>query len=119
MPISSFKDLIVWQKAFKLTSNIYKEFSGLRDFGFRDQIQRASIFIMNNIAEGYGKRSDKSLNNYLVIALGSAAEVESMILISTELRYISHGTQQQLLMELTEVSKLLNAFRKKLKVGNH
>lgn len=119
MSAHSFKDLIVWQKAFKLTSHIYKDFSGLRDFGFKDQIQRASISIMNNIAEGYAKRSDKSLNYYLGIALGSAAEVESMILISTDLQYISESAQQQLLIELTEISKLLNTFRKKLKASSH
>lgn len=114
MTLQSFKDLIVWQKACNLTDSVYKEFSNCRDYGFKDQIQRASISIANNIAEGYGRRSDKALNNFLTIARGSAAEVESMVLMSYNLKYIDKRTQQELLEQIEEIAKLITAFKNKI-----
>ena len=114
MPAQSFKELIVWQKAFSMTTEIYKAFNTSRDYGFKDQIQRASISVMNNIAEGCARRSDKSFRNYLLIAKGSDAEVESMLLIALELKYITID-QQTLLLDVTnEVGRLLSGFIKRL-----
>jgi len=114
----SFKDLIVWQKASDLTYENYKTFSRIKDYGFRDQIQRASISIMNNIAEGYAKRSDRGLKNYLSIAKGSAAEVESMLIIANRLKYIDNFTFDKLTSDTEEVSKLLSGFIKKLSANS-
>ena len=114
MAIKSFKDILAWQKARILTVDIYKAFEGCRDFSFRDQIQRASISIMNNIAEGYAKRSDKSFKNYLFISKGSAAEVESMLLIAPELGYISIEKREVLINNTEEVSKILTGFIRSL-----
>lgn len=58
---NGFKDLLVWQKAKNLTIEIYKDYKDQRDFSFRDQIQRASVSIMNNIAEGFDRYSDKEM----------------------------------------------------------
>ena len=110
----SFKDLTVWQKANDLTYEVYKTFNNTKDYSFKDQIQRASISIMNNIAEGYAKRSDKALRNYLLIAKGSCAEVESMLIIAKRLGYIDESIQKQLILQTEEVSKLLSGFVKKL-----
>ena len=118
MSLRSFKDLTVWQKAEKLSLSVYKEFTTCRDYGFKDQIQRASVSIMNNIAEGYGRRSDKALCNFLAIARGSAAEVESMVLMAYQLRYIDETTQNRLLIEIEEVAKLLTAFMNKVRVNS-
>lgn len=112
--ITSFQDLIVWQKAQVLAIDIYKEFGKARDYGFKNQIQRASVSIMNNIAEGYARRSDKALKNFLYISLGSAAEVQSMLLLAADLSLINKETQARLLSEVTDVIKLLHAFHKKL-----
>jgi four helix bundle protein len=114
MATQSFKDLIVWQKSQNFTLHVYANFARCRDFGFRDQIQRATVSISNNIAEGYGRRSDKSLAYFLTIARGSAAEVESMLVLAGKLRYLKPNTQQELLQELNEVSKLLTAFKAKI-----
>ena len=97
-----------------LTVDVYKEFNSVRDYGFRDQIQRASVSIMNNIAEGYARRSDKAFKNFLYISLGSAAEVQSMLLLAADLSFITAEVQSRSLNELTEVIKLLHAFQKKL-----
>ncbi len=114
MAIQSFKDLLVWQKARDLTVDIYKAFENAPDFGFKNQIQRASVSIMNNIAEGYARRSDKALRNYLSIARGSTGEVESMLMVAEPLKHIPPRTQSQLLSQTTEVGKLLTAFMSKL-----
>ncbi len=114
MPIASFKDILAWQKAKVLTTDIYREFQSCRDFSFRDQIQRASLSIMNNIAEGYAKRSDKSFRNFLAIAKGSAAEVESMLIIAPELGYLTDEKMKELLDRTEEISKVITGFMRKL-----
>lgn len=114
MIIKSFKDILAWQYARELTTQIYKQFSNCKDYSFRDQIQRAAVSVMNNIAEGYGRRSDRSFKNFLLIAKGSAAEVESMLIISVDLGYLSEDNQKILLDKTEEVSRLLSGFVKKL-----
>jgi four helix bundle protein len=118
MAVKSFKDLLVWQKSRELSLDIYATFVGCRDYGFKDQIQRASISIMNNIAEGYGRRSDRALAHFLIIARGSAAEVESMLTIATELTYLTTDQQRALIYQTEEVGRLLTAFRAKLKANS-
>jgi four helix bundle protein len=59
MGIEKFEDIIAWQKAKDLSNGIYISFDGCRDFGFRDQIQRVSVSIMNNIAEGFERQTKK------------------------------------------------------------
>lgn len=114
MPVVSFKDLIAWQKARDLTVDIYKDFQETKDWGFRDQIQRAAISVGNNIAEGHSRRSDKAFKNFLFIAVGSAAEVESMLLVASELGYISAATKEKRIQQTEEVAKLINGFIRKL-----
>ena len=63
MIIEKFEDVVAWQKARIFVNEIYKKFSLSRDFGFRDQILRASVSVMNNIAEGFEKRSNKDFKN--------------------------------------------------------
>ena len=65
MKIERFEDIIAWQKAKQLTILIYKDFGNSKDFGFKDQIQRASVSIMNNIAEGFERRSNKEFRQFL------------------------------------------------------
>ena len=72
-----FEDIQAWQKARQITSKIYKATAKddfAKDYGLKDQIRRASISIMSNIAEGYVRRSDKEFANFLNIAHGSVAE---------------------------------------------
>ena len=112
MRIQSFEDVIAWQKARELTKDIYTDFSSLRDFGFRDQIFRASVSIMNNIAEGFDRGTDRELKQFLVIARGSAAEVRSMLILAKDLGYIEENTLY--LNNTKEISKLLTGFIKTL-----
>lgn len=84
-----FENLRVWQDSRLLVSEIYNLLRNNKDFGFRDQIQRAAVSIMNNIAEGSEMNSDVMFIRYLKIAKGSAAEVRSMIYICEDLEYLT------------------------------
>jgi four helix bundle protein len=83
--LNSFEDLECWKSARVLTRLIYKIFNESRDFGFKDQIQRASVSIMNNIAEGFGRIGVKEKLQFTNIAVGSAQEVKSMLFLAQDL----------------------------------
>lgn len=114
MATQSFKDLIVWQRSKTLYVKIHKTFKLSNDYSFRDQILRVALSVPNNIAEGYARRSDKAFKNFLFIAKGSIAEVESMLLIGVELGNITEEKQAELLDLAEEVSKMLAGFIKML-----
>ena len=112
--ITTFEDLIAWQKARELTREIYKvtkngEFK--KDFGLRDQIQRACVSIMSNIAEGFDRASRAEFHQFLVIAKGSCAEVKSQLYVAFDVGYISN-TRFNKLKELTdEVLQIIGGLR--------
>lgn len=112
MTIKRFEDIVAWQKARQLAILTYQLFANLRDYGFRDQIQRAAISISNNIAEGFERRGDKELKHYFFMAKGSCGELRSMLYMAIDLKYISQS-ELRLLFELSEeISRMLSAFKK-------
>jgi len=115
MGIEKFEEIIAWQKAGKLSIEIYKVFNGCRDFGFRDQIQRASVSIMNNIAEGFERRTNKEFKNFLYIAKGSCGEVRSMLYLAIKLGYIDNKEFNNFYNLSVEISKLLSGLIKSLR----
>jgi four helix bundle protein len=112
--INAFEDIIAWQKAQDLTLAIYKELAQCRDFSFRDQIQRATISIMNNIAEGFERKGDKEFKHYLFIAKGSCSEVRSMLSVADKLGYINQQECEKLKSLTIEITKMLAVFISKL-----
>lgn len=86
--VECFEDLRIWQDARVLVRNIYSDMKANRDYGFRDQIQRAGISVMNNVAEGFERNSDLEFARFLNIAKGSAGEVRSMYYAAEDLRYV-------------------------------
>ena len=114
MKINRFEDIISWQKAKALTVLIYKLFSDSKDFGYKDQIQRASVSIMNNIAEGFERKSNKEFKYFLFIAKGSCGEVRSMVYLAKELDSISDEEFKELHNRSEEISKLLSGLIKTL-----
>jgi len=114
MTIEKFEDILAWQKAKQLTIYIYRLFKDSRDFGFKDQILRAVLSIMNNIAEGFERRGDKELKNFLFIAKGSCAEVRSMLYVALEFGYINKNDFNNLYNLTIEISKILSGFIKAL-----
>ncbi|MDO8668811.1 MAG: four helix bundle protein [Candidatus Buchananbacteria bacterium] len=114
MKIASFEDIIIWQKSKILTINIYNRFKDSRDFGFKDQIQRASVSIMNNVAEGFERKGNNEFKHFLFIAKGSCAEVRSMLSLSKELNYLSESDFSFLHNLSIEISKMLSGLIKTL-----
>ena len=94
--ITCFEDLDIWQLARKFTVNIYREFRNNRDYSFRDQIQRSSVSIMNNIAEGYERNMPNEFIRYLKIAKGSVGEAKSMLYVSEDIEYLSQKRSSEL-----------------------
>ena len=104
-----FEDIQAWQKALDVTTEIYRlSNEGLfaRYFGLKDQIRRASVSIMANIAEGHGRRTNTEFANFLNISRGSAAEVQSHLHIATRLGYIKSSEFEDLYSRLDEISRM-------------
>jgi four helix bundle protein len=102
-----FEDIKAWQKARRVTSKIYgitgaERFA--RDFGLRNQIQRASVSVMANIAEGFGRHSDKDFANFLSTAHASVSEVQSHLYVALDLEYIGTEVFEELYGLLNEIA---------------
>jgi four helix bundle protein len=110
--VKRFEDLKVWQKAREFVKNIYEATStGLfaKDFGLKDQIRRAGVSIMLNIAEGFAPKTNKEFSHFLVQAHGSSAEVQSALYIALDQHYISPEIFNKLYLKTEEVSKMLTS----------
>ena len=88
MKIDKFEDIESWKEARILVREIYQLFANLKDYGFRDQIQRAAISVMSNIAEGFDRNTNKEFIQFLVIARGSVSEVRSLSYAAMDIGYI-------------------------------
>lgn len=112
MHIKSFEESIAWQRAKALTVEIYTDFKECKDFSFRDQIQRAAVSIMNNIAEGWERQTDKEKKQFFFIAKGSAAEVRSMVDLAVALGYLSPEKSQKHYNNSAEIARILSGLIK-------
>jgi four helix bundle protein len=115
MKIERFEDIIAWQKAKDLTTQIYTIFDSCKDYSFRDQIRRASVSVMNNIAEGFERQTNKEFKNFLYISKGSCAEIRSMSDLAYELKYLSCKNKDLISASTIEISKILSGFIKTLR----
>lgn len=94
--MSNFESLKIWENARVIVNKIYRMMENHKDFGFRDQIQRAAVSIMNNIAEGKDSGSDKLFIRYLYTAKGSCAEVKSMLYLCEDLGICNKDEAEEL-----------------------
>lgn len=118
MLVSKFEDLRVWNLSRELTREVYKltsKSSCSRDFGFKDQIQRASVSIMLNIAEGFDSSSSKSFLIFLNYAYRSASEVRSILYIALDLNYIDDKEFEFCSEKIIHIQKMLNSLKTKIK----
>lgn len=115
--IRQFEDLIMWQKSRELTREVYKALRSCNDYGFKDQIQRASVSVMSNIAEGFESGTKQEFLSYLYIAKGSAGEVRSQLYAASDIGYINIQTFKYLNALAVECSRLVASFIPKLKTG--
>lgn len=115
--VSKFEDLLAWQKARTLTKEIYKALKDCRDFGFKDQIQRAAVSVMSNIAEGFESGTRQEFLNFLYIAKASAGEVRAQSYAAYDIGYLHIETFKYLNGLAEECSKLIASFIRGLKVS--
>lgn len=112
----SFEELEVWQRACRLSVEIYRLLIGCRDYGLRDQMTRAAVSIASNIAEGAERGSISEFIRFLFIAKGSAAELRTQVYIATRLGTIlPESNAQKLIIEIKEISNMLYGLIKSLK----
>lgn len=117
--INQFEDIIAWQKARILTRYVFKKFNKCKNFSYKDQIERASLSIMNNIAEGFERRGDKEFKRFLFIAKGSCGEVRSMLYVAQDMSYTDKQEHNMIYNLTIEISRLLSGFIKSLKWIRH
>jgi four helix bundle protein len=116
--VNRFEDLAVWQEAADLAVAIYQATANgvfARDFGLRDQIQRAAVSVMSNIAEGFERYSRSELRHFLSIARGSVAEVRCQLHLAFRLGYVTQADFQLLLELCLQISRMLAKFRASLR----
>ena len=108
MAILRFEDLMIWREARHLCTEIYTAFKPNKDHSFNDQIQRAVVSIMNNIAEGFDRnkisKDNKQFISFLNIANGSCGEVKSMLYLAQDLQYIPENKAEELRNECLSIS---------------
>lgn len=115
--VGKFEDLIAWQKAKELSIAIYRvtaEGAFSKDYGLRDQIRRAAVSVMSNVAEGFERYSRQEFKQFLSIARGSVAEVRSQLHLARDLRYIEDEIFKELSDRCFAISRLLGALRTSL-----
>ena len=114
MKIERFENIKAWQEAMALVRMVYeavksdKGFSS--DYRFREQVQSAAVSIMSNIAEGFSRRSMKEFTQFLFIAKGSAAEVQSQLYVALDQGYITQEKFDELYSKSDEVARLISGF---------
>ncbi|MFZ6033715.1 MAG: four helix bundle protein [Melioribacter sp.] len=118
MKINDFTDIDSWKEARLLVSEIYNLTSGEKfnkDYGLKDQIQRAAVSIMSNIAEGFDSGSTKSFINFLRYSYRSSSEVESLLYLALDLKYIKEDEFTPILERTKKIKSLLGGFIRYLK----
>ncbi len=112
--ITRFEELIAWQKARTLTKEIYKitrQGAFAKDYGLTNQIQRAAVSIMSNIAEGFERNKRGEFHQFLSIAKSSCAEVRSQLYVAVDCEYINQKDFERLMAQADEVARILGALR--------
>ncbi|MGH9905201.1 MAG: four helix bundle protein [Pyrinomonadaceae bacterium] len=106
--IERFEDFIAWQKARKLTSEIYRATNTgnfARDFGLKDEIRRAAVSSMSNLAEGFERGRPSEFHQFLSVAKGSCAELRAQLYVALDVGYIRIETFDRLMARLSRLGR--------------
>ena len=112
-----FKNLDIWKRSVSLATRIYhvtSKFPDCEKFGLTAQIRRSVVSLGSNIAEGAGRGTNKDFQRFLNIAYGSSYELETQLIISTNLKFISKSEKEELCNEIDELQKMIYTFSKNL-----
>ncbi len=114
----NFEKLLFWQKSIVLAKNVYiicQEISNDEKFGLISQIKRSAVSIPSNIAEGSGRNGSKEFNHFLTVALGSAFELQTQLILIRELNLLPEEKINALLSEVSEIQRMIYSFKNNLK----
>ena len=120
MGFRDYKELKVWHKPMDLVVECYKvtrNFPKSESYGLTSQLQRAAVSIPANIAEGNGRQYGKEFKQFLYVAYGSLAELETHLQIALRLEYLDEPTLNQLLLQTAEIGRMLNGLEASLKIS--
>ena len=112
-----YKDLLVWQKGIALVKQVYRitrTFPADEKFGLVSQIRRAAVSIPSNVAEGQARHTTREFIQFVSVAEGSLAELDTQMIIATELGYCRPSDTQEVVELMSELRKMLNGLRRKL-----
>ena len=115
--VVSYKDLDIWKKGIELVKNIYQItecFPKSEMYGLTSQLRRCAVSIPSNVAEGFRRQYSKEFKQFLSVAIGSAAELETQIIIAKELNYIDTQTEAKVLETVDHLSRMIFNLNKKL-----
>ena len=113
----NFKNLKIWQKSRKLVKEVFlltRDFPSDEKYGLTSQILRSAYSVPSNIAEGSGRSSNKEFSRFLDISLGSAFELETQLILATDVNYLSEEKLQHIQSLLEEIQKMIYSFKTKL-----
>ena len=116
--VKNFKDLNVWRMSRELVTDIYRlcaKFPSNEKYGLASQMQRAAVSIPSNIAEGFDRKSNKEFEQFLSIARGSVAELNTQLIIANDLGLIDDNDFKSIEKRTIEVHKMINSFLKYLR----
>lgn len=117
--MGNYRDLVVWRKAMSLTESVYRSTTSFPKhelYGLTSQLRRAAVSIPSNIAEGQGRGYDGQFRQFLSNARGSLLELETQVVLSARLGYMSAENERAILVQTSELGKLLNGLANSLKV---
>jgi four helix bundle protein len=107
MKIQSFEDLEVWKEAMRLSIEVYNLLQDCKDFGLRGQMQRASVSIPSNIAEGFERQTNKEFMQFLYIAKGSSAELRTQLYLAIQVKVIEKQVGLELIDKTKKIASML------------
>jgi len=118
----SYRNLEVWQRSMQLAKRIYQvteKFPSDERFGLTNQLRRASVSVPSNLAEGHARFGAGEFSRFISISMGSVAEIETQVLLSTDLGYISDDLSRGILSELETIGKMLRGLAKSINKRRH
>ena len=114
----NFRNLEIWKRSFELVNDIYEQSHNLpsdEKFGLKSQIRRSAVSTPSNIAEACSRRTNKDFSRFLEIAIGSAFELETQLLIAIRVKMLDEKTTTPIIDELNLIQRMINAFHSSLK----
>lgn len=121
MRLRNYRELVVWQRAHRLTVDLYEltaRFPNSEMYSLTSQIRRAAASIGANLAEGCGRWSEGELNRFVLIAMGSASELDYHLFLASELKFLSQPDYARSTNELTQIRKMLTSLKVRLKANS-